>query len=84
MNRKHQNTLEAIFATPVRANVQWKNVESLFLALGAEITDGSGSRVRGALNDVRAVFYRPHPRKEMSKGMTKSVCRFLKEGGVTP
>ena len=29
------------------------------MALGAEISEGNGSRVRIALNGVRAVFHRP-------------------------
>ena len=82
MNKKHQKTLEAIFANPVRANISWKNIESLFLALGAEISEGSGSRVRVALNGVRAIFHRPHPQKETKKGAVKSVRRFLQEAGV--
>lgn len=84
MNRKHRNTLEAIFATPIRANILWKDVESLFLALGAEVSEGSGSRIRVALNDIRAVFHRPHPQKETNKGAVKSVRRFLQEAGITP
>lgn len=83
MNKRHRKTLEAIYADPVRANILWKDVESLFQALGAEISEGSGSRVRVALNDVRAVFHRPHPRKETNKGAVKSVRRFLQEGGIT-
>jgi HicA toxin of bacterial toxin-antitoxin, len=82
VNKKHQKTLEAIFANPVRANISWKNIESLFLALGAEISEGSGSRVRVALNGVRAIFHRPHPQKETKKGAVKSVRRFLQEAGV--
>ncbi|MFN9169561.1 MAG: type II toxin-antitoxin system HicA family toxin, partial [Dolichospermum sp.] len=56
--------------------------EGLFLALGAEITEGSGSRVRIALNGVRSVFHRPHPEKEVDKGAVKSIRRFLLEAGV--
>lgn len=84
MNRKHQRTLEAIFAEPVRANVKWADVEALLAASGAEITEGEGSRVRIALNGVRAVFHRPHPRKETDKGAVRSMRRFLTEAGVTP
>lgn len=84
MNKKHRKTLEAIFADPVRANILWKDIESLFLTLDAEISEGSGSRIRVALNGVRAVFHRPHPRKETVKGAVKSVRRFLQEAGVTP
>ncbi len=50
--------------------------------LGAEISEGSGSRVRIALNGVRAVFHRPHPKKETDKGAVVSMRRFLKEANI--
>jgi len=80
---KHDRTLEAIFADPVRASINWEDVESLLRHHGAEISEGAGSRVRIALNGVRAVFHRPHPRKEIDKGAVKSMRRFLTEAGVT-
>ncbi len=84
MNRKHQRTLDAIFAKPVQANIHWSDVESLFIALGATVTEGRGSRVRILLNDEEAVFYRPHPHKETDKGAVVSVRRFLGNAGVKP
>ena len=84
MDSKHQKTLEAIFEKPERANILWRDVEALFIALGAEITDGNGSRRRAALKGVRAVFHRPHPQKETDKGAVKSVRRFLEAAGVKP
>ena len=84
MDSKHQKTLEAIFEKPERANILWRDIESLLIALGAEITDGNGSRRRIALKGVRAVFHRPHPRKETDKGAVKSVRRFLEAAGVKP
>lgn len=84
MGPKHRPTLEAIFEDPVRSNIAWRDIEALLEAAGAEITEGSGSRVRIALNDVRAVFHRPHPQKETDKGAVKSMRRFLTEAGVTP
>jgi hypothetical protein len=84
VDRKHRKTLEAIFEKPERANIAWRDVEALFIALGTEISEGSGSRVRVALKDVRAVFHRPHPRKEANKGAVKSVRRFLEAAGVKP
>jgi len=84
VDRKHRKTLEAIFEKPERANIAWRDIEALFTALGAEVTEGSGSRVRVALKDVRAVFHRPHPRKETNKGAVKSVRRFLEAAGVEP
>jgi hypothetical protein len=82
MQGKHRKTLEAVFAEPVRANVGWADVEHLFAALGGEISEGRGSRVRVSLNGVDAVFHRPHPQKETDKGALKSVRRFLREAGV--
>lgn len=84
MQAKHRQTLRAIFDTPERANIPWSDIEVLFVALGAEVSEGQGSRVRVALNDVRAVFHRPHPQKETDKGAVKSVRRFLQEAGITP
>ena len=81
---EHQATLAAIFADPVRANIAWREVEALLTACGAEISEGSGSRVRVAFNGVRAVFHRPHPQKETDKGAVKSVRRFLTEAEVKP
>ena len=54
----------------------------MLIALGAEVSEGAGSRVRIALNEIRAVFHRPHPQKETDKGAVKSVRRFLIEAGV--
>jgi hypothetical protein len=80
----HRRTLEAMFADPVRANVPWVVVEALLRAAGADITEGSGSRMRVSLNGIDAVFHRPHPRKDTDKGALKSVRRFLREAGVEP
>jgi HicA toxin of bacterial toxin-antitoxin, len=81
---KHQRTLASVFADPVRAGINWSDIESMLRHYGAEITEGSGSRVRIALNGIRAVFHRPHPRKETDKGAVKSMRRFLTEAGVVP
>jgi hypothetical protein len=82
VDKKHQKTLAAIFEKPLRSNILWKDIEALFDALGAEVTEGRGSRVRVALNGVRAVFHRPHPEKETDKGALRSVQKFLIEAGV--
>ena len=82
MSKKHHQTLEAIYENPVRSNIIWDDVEKLLTALGAELSEGRGSRVRIALNGVRAVFHRPHPRKETDKGAVVSMRRFLTEAEV--
>ncbi len=82
LSKKQQKILSQIFEQPVRSDVAWTDIESLLGALGAEISEGKGSRVRVALNGVRAVFHRPHPRRETDKGAVVSVRRFLIEAGV--
>ncbi|MBT3300766.1 MAG: type II toxin-antitoxin system HicA family toxin [Candidatus Marinimicrobia bacterium] len=82
LGKKHKRTLDNIFDSPVRANVKWDDIEKMLTALGAEISEGRGSRVRIHLNKIRAVFHRPHPQKETNKGALKSMRRYLKEAGV--
>ena len=84
LSGRHRATLEAIFADPIRASVAWRDIESLIVACGGEVSEGQGSRVRVALNGVRAVFHRPHPQKETDKGALKSVRRFLTEAEIAP
>ena len=79
---KHRRTLEAIFEK--QANIAWSDIETMLKHYGAEITEGRGSRVRIALNGVRAVFHRPHPKKETDRGAVASMRRFLSEAGIGP
>ncbi|WP_115939369.1 type II toxin-antitoxin system HicA family toxin [Aestuariispira insulae] len=82
MNKKHSKTLKDIYRNPVLSNIVWTDIENLFKALGAEVTEGNGSRVRVNLSGIRQVFHRPHPKKETDKGAVKSVRDFLSRAGV--
>jgi hypothetical protein len=82
MNSKQRKTLEAIFKYPIQANILWADIESLLIALGSEISEGAGSRIRIKLNGIRAVFHRPHPRKTTDRGAVNSMKRFLEHAGV--
>ena len=84
MNATHRKTLAAIFANPVKSDVRWDAIEALFVACGAEIAEGRGSRIRVILNGAEAVFHRPHPQPVTDKGALKSVRRFLSEAGIEP
>ncbi len=84
LSSKHRRTLRAIFEDPVRSNVKWTDNEKLLRSLGAELTEGSGSRARIYLNGVRAVFHRPHPEPDTDKEALKSMRRFLSQAGVEP
>jgi HicA toxin of bacterial toxin-antitoxin, len=84
LNNQHRKTLAAIFKNPVSASIKWADIEALLIALGAQVSEGSGSRVRIALNGVRAVFHRPHPQPTTDKGAVKSMRRLLTEAGAKP
>ncbi len=84
MNSKQRKTLAAIFSSPTPANIEWKKVESLFLALGATMIEGSGSRVSFILNDEKGDFHRPHPRKEAKRYQVRNAQRFLIKAGILP
>ncbi len=82
LSNKHKKILHSIFDDPIRSNIEWTSIEKLLIALGAEINEGSGSRVRIALNGIRAVFHRPHPRKEIDKGALENMRQFLVNAGI--
>ena len=83
MNNKHRKTLQIIFSDPVNGNIEWRKIEALFLALGAEKDEGNGSAVTFFLNDKRADFHRPHPNKEALRYRLKATTEFLAKAGIT-
>ena len=84
MNSKHLKTLNIIFTDPINGNLQWRKIEALFLALGAEKDEGTGSAITFILNGKRADFHRPHPNKETLRYRIKAAREFLEKAGVQP
>jgi hypothetical protein len=82
MNKKQRNTYSALFAEPIRRNILWNDVVSLILALGGQVLQGDGSRVRFDLNDVSLNIHSPHPQKELKRYQVKAVREFLVNAGV--
>ena len=84
MNSKHRKTLEAIFSEPINGNLEWHKIEALFLALGAELNERSGSRVSFALSGEKLDVHRPRPGKEALKYRVRDARNFLTNAGITP
>ena len=84
MKRKHQRTFDLIYARPISANVQWRDIESLFHELGAEVSEREGSRVAVVLFGEVRVFHRPHPSPDTDKGAVASIRKWLEQHGVEP
>ena len=57
MNSKHIKTLKDIFVDPASSTIECRKIEALFVANGATIIEGNGSRVRFELNEVVATFH---------------------------
>ena len=84
MNSKHTKTLTAIFKNPVSGTLEWAAIESLLLAVGCEVIEGSGSRVRFVRDGIMANFHRPHPAKEAKRYQVRDARDYLIQLGMTP
>jgi len=84
MKKKRQKTLELVFSWPTSGNIQWRDIEALFVELGAEVSEREGSRVGVRLFGQRKVFHRPHPSPNTDKGAVESIREWLKSNGVMP
>ncbi|MCP8938318.1 hypothetical protein NK718_07310 [Alsobacter sp. SYSU M60028] len=82
MNHHHRKVLQAIFAHPVSANIDFKDVLSVFGELGAEVDNKTGSRVGVTLNGHNAAFHNAN--HTMPKGEVMQVKKFLQDCGVNP
>ena len=84
MNAKHRKTLIAIYKDPTPKQLEWKAVEALFIAVGADVIEGRGSRVRFHKDGEIGTFHRPHPKKEAKPYQVKDARDFLTRIGVKP
>lgn len=84
MKKRHKATLDLSYARPVNGSIRWADMEALFVALGAEVSEGEGSRVGVFLFGEVRVFHRPHPSPDTDKGAVASIRKWLDENGVKP
>ena len=71
--------MEQVFTNPVLHNIEWRRIESLLVALGCEMIEGSGSRVGFKKGDLRADFHRPHPGNKAKPYQVRAVREFLRK-----
>ncbi|MDH0292653.1 type II toxin-antitoxin system HicA family toxin [Pseudomonas sp. GD04087] len=84
MNARQRRTLELIYSLPVPASLEWLRIESLLIALGAQMIEGNGARVRFELNGIVATFHRPHPAKEAKPYQVRDTRTLLEQAGIHP
>ncbi|UCI06729.1 type II toxin-antitoxin system HicA family toxin [Mesorhizobium sp. B1-1-8] len=84
MKAAHRETLDKIFSNPVSASIKWRDVEALLVALGAEVSEGSGSRVRFIIAGQKLFLHRPHPSPDTKRWAIRDIREFLTNIGISP
>lgn len=64
--------------------MEWREIESLLVAIGCRIVEGKGSSVTFEKDGLRATFHRPHPDKAALRYRVKDVRNFLAELRIKP
>jgi hypothetical protein len=82
MNHRHRKVLAALFAHPISANIDFKEVVHLLGELGGEVENRSGNRIGVTLNGHTATFMHAH--HSLPKEEVVQVRRFLEACGIDP
>lgn len=84
MNTRHRKTLRAIFAKPTSATIVFSDIEALLVALGGEVHEREGSRVKIIIASEQWRCHRPHPGKEAKRYQVEEIRELLERIGVRP
>ena len=82
MNHRHRKVLHALFAHPVSANIHFRDVESVFKELGAELGHSGNGRLSVRLSGHTVAFHAAGhsvPKEEVAQ-----IRKFLETCGVDP
>ena len=84
MSHKHDHMIQAIFQDPPSGNIHWREVESLWHHLGAEVESLQGARSKVHLHKAEGILHRPHHSNVLARQDIKHLREFLAHAGVTP
>lgn len=82
MNHRHRKIVHSIFAHPIPANLDFKEVESTLKELGADIEERAGSRIAVTLKGRTVLFH--HANHSLPKDEVVQIRRFLIDCGIAP
>ena len=82
MNHHHRKILHSLFAHPVSANIDFKDVNHVLAELGADIENTTGSRIEVSFKGQKAAFH--HANHSLPKAEVLQIRKFLESCGVTP
>lgn len=84
MNAKHRKTLRAIFTKPTSPSIVFNEIEALLLALGGQVHEREGSRVKITIKGEQWRCHRPHPGKEAKRYQVEEIRELLERIGKKP
>lgn len=84
VNSKQRKTLAALYALPTSASIVFVDIEALLKALGGEVREREGSRVKVELKGEQWRAHRPHPGKEAKRYQVEQVRELLERLGIHP
>lgn len=84
VNTKHRKTLRAIFAKPTSPSIVFTDIEALLVALGGQVHEREGSRVKITIKNEQWRCHRPHPGKEAKRYQVEEVRELLERIGAHP
>lgn len=84
MNHKHQKTLQRLFAHPMDLKLRWKDIQSLFEALGAEVHETHSNRIKVIVGEMEETFPRPHKGTVSDRNEIVRLRHYLEAMGVSP
>ncbi len=84
MNTKHRKTLRAVFTKPTSPSIVFSDIEALLVALGGQVHEREGSRVKVSLKGEQWRCHRPHPGKEAKRYQVEEIRELLERIGEQP
>jgi len=83
LSRAHLSTLEYIFQHPIAHNLEWREVVSLFDALG-QVEQEHNSNFQVTINGETQLFHRPQHKDIALDQEVLDMRHFLEKVGITP
>ena len=84
MNTKHRKTLRAVFTKPTSSSIVFSDIEALLVALGGQVHEREGSRVKISIKGEQWRCHRPHPGKEAKRYQVEEIRELLERIGEQP
>jgi hypothetical protein len=82
MNHRHRKVLHQLFSHPINPNIHFRDIETIFGELGADVSHSGNGKLHVALNGHTANFQ--NPGKSMPKEEVIQVRKFIETCGIEP